>query len=194
MTRENVQVQLSYLGDRAYIDISTLNMVCYSALGVNPSEKSIGSAVTRISKAVTRNGYLQLGLNQRANCYFEFEVDGQQRQCWSFIESGEPIVARRDDLRINLDESIRIDKNGARFLRPLTESRTHNFMILGKALIVANTRKIPRVVRAEFFSPIAESDYVHTLTTYRSLSGGFALLRTRLEGRTVLDVLVKLIS
>ena len=66
-------------------------------------------------------------------------------------------------------------------------------MVLGKALIVANTPKIPRVVRSEFFMTVHMTDYIRTKTTYRSLPGGFGLLRTRLGDRPVLDVLVKLI-
>lgn len=193
MENRKVPVRLSFLGDRTYIDISTLHSACYSALGLDHRKDVFGRAVTKIPRAVSRHGHLEIGKSRGASCILEFEIESKGRFQYSFVESGDVILDRREEERFNLSEYVRIEDNIATFVKPINDFRSYNFMVLGKALIVVNTPKIPRVVRSEFFSTVDMADYVKTQTTYRSLPGGFGLLRTRLGDRPVLDVLVKLI-
>ncbi len=82
----------------------------------------------------------------------------------------------------------------ARFLMPLTKVMTYNLMVLGKALIVANSKLIPRVVKTDLLFNLNDSDYASLTMEYIKLKNQFVLLLSKVDGRLHSNVIVKLLN
>lgn len=187
------QVKLYYFGDRSYIDVYTLSRCFYEACGMDPVDTGIESESIRILKVVKYHGFLSQGLQKNATCHFWFSISGK-KHIYSFIESQDLINERRIETLYHLSEHIWIKGKFAGFMKPLTSVMAHNLMVLGKALVVANSKFIPRVVRAELKFNLTKDDYQNLSMEYIELNNNFALLRSSVSNRHHSDVFVKLLG
>lgn len=195
MTNKNdLPVRLHYLGERRYVDISTIDACFLTTLGLDPADLKIGWWQIRVLTPIRHHGYLVVGKHERASCLFEFEYDRKTLLSYSYIEMPELIVERRPEVEYVLHDHIRLDGRHGYFIRPITNVRTYNFMALGKAVVLNNTSKIPRVVRSRAWASLSLADYSDVDMTYTPLRNDFAVLRTGLRGSRLGEIVVKLLD
>lgn len=191
---DRIPVRLHYLGDRAYIDISTIDSCFLRAMEIEPEDLRVGAWKIRVFRPIRNHGILVRNSRGRNSCQFEFEFNRQQQFSYSFVESSEVIVERQPELRYLPSQHFDIEGRRGRFIRPITGVRTYNFMALGKALVLHNTEMIPRVVRSQAWASISIDEYPDVDMSFTELRNSFAVLRTNLKGQKLGEIVVKLLD
>lgn len=193
---KSVPVRLSYLGCRNYIDISSIDHGFLASLGIDTADLSLGYWSVRLFGQINKHGVLRPGLLESAKCQYEFEYNHvgmePERHAYSFFESDELITDRRAEPEFCFKEHFWINGSEAFFIKPLTNFRTYNFMVLGRELVKLNTDKIPKVVKSKAWASIAEEDYCRVRMQFQLLNKNFGLLKTDLDSKKLGEIYVRL--
>lgn len=186
------KVNLYYFGDRNYIDISTNTKCFYEACQIQYDSVLIDSESVHIKKAITKSGYLIEGPSSESVCDFKFSLNNKL-QTYSYIENGELITERRPEMSYNLEDYFEVTGKTGSAKKQITAFMTYNLMVFGKAVIVNNTKKIPRVVKTDLFFNIHQSEYKDLQIHYSELKNNFIILKSYIKSKHHGNVIVKLI-
>lgn len=186
------KVNLSYLGDRNYIDISTISYNFFKSCGHDIYQASPDYESIRILKKITRNGILTESKPTNASCIFKYKINSQKK-IYYYIENSTIITSRTIEDAYNREEFFIIKDNTGRFIKPINTFMTYNLMCLGKSLIVANTDLTPRVVQTELNFHIEPNQYEFISMKLFFLKNNFILLQTFVHDVFHGKIFVKLI-
>lgn len=149
-------MNLSYLGRRDYIDISTLSNALYATLPDITSNDRIECFQCRITKKVEFNCDLILEQGpetkfdrRRAGVQFAWKFEGETYRAF-LVERSDRIVARRTEC-VDDPSDYMTYRDGQVFLNaPINDDCIYNLMKMGKMIVTEKFGLVPRVVRIEF--------------------------------------------
>jgi hypothetical protein len=186
-------VNLSYLGPRNYIDVSTLSESFFKACGYDNNDPAIESEAIRIYKKISHHGILTTQHCISMSCKFEYSVNNEKRTYY-FLENGPLITTTHPEILYKHEEHFIIQDKIARFIKPINKTMTYNLMCIGKALILSNSQLTPRVVQTDLRFNLRADDYANLSIEFTPLKNDFILLRTYVNEKKHGDIHVKLLK
>lgn len=159
-----IPLDISYLGDRDYIDVSTLSSALYQAL----PDITINSHVTdfkiRLLKKVLFNCELvwaqdlEPDFDKKKLCvHFNWKFKDQLQSVY-FQELSTLITSRKREPMTNPTEHMAYQSGEVHLFDPINDDSIYNLMKMGRILVVEKYHLIPRVVRFKFDRLLNQSE------------------------------------
>lgn len=189
---------LSYLGSRDYIDISSIWSAFSQANGNKFDCTSVEEILIRILKPIKNKVFslrfnardtLPQSLKSQISAEIFYTLDSiEYREL--LIEGNDPIVDRRLEKALNLDEYIAFSKDEAHFIKPLNDEHHYNYMVIGRIFIEQFMFDPPRVASCYVKKLISIEMLPKIVVTLGRKSSKFLQIRYELNNSLLNEVLI----
>lgn len=189
---------LSYLGSRDYIDISSI-WRAFSQANANKFDcYSIQQILIRIIKPLKNKvfslrvraldilPYALKGLVSAEIFYTLNSVDYREL----LIQGADPIVDRRPEKALNLNEYLDVSENEVRFIKPLNSEHYYNYMVAGRVLIEQFMVEPPRVASCYVEKLISIEKMSDVTVSLGRRSANFLQIKYSFNNKPLNEVLV----
>lgn len=149
------KLDISYLGKRDYIDVSTLSSALYAALPDITDNRRIKNLNIRLLKKVTNECLLKLCDKnthvdkEKTAVVFNWDFEGVNYAA-HFIESDNLITSRRQELVDDPSDLMKYKDGEVLLFNPINDDCIYNLMKMGRLIVVNKYNLYPRVVRFHF--------------------------------------------
>lgn len=151
----NTKLNISYLGKRDYVDVSSLCAALYEAWPEITDNKKMKNFGMRLIKKVTNECFLVLKEaeniveDERTVLTGSWEYEGKTFNI-CYQETDKLLTARRTELIDNPVDLMKYENGEVLLFNPINNDSIYNFMKMGRLIIVNKYNLFPRVVRFRF--------------------------------------------
>ena len=154
----NQKLNISYLGKRDYIDVSTLSSALYEALPLITENGKIKNLKIRLIKKVENECFLQLFKDSDNSTpknipgtavIFNWDFEGVNYTAF-FVEGEKTLNSRIKEIVDDPQEHIRYENGVVTIFNPINDDCIYNLMKMGRLIVVNKYNLYPRVVRFHF--------------------------------------------
>lgn len=168
-------LDLSYLGDRDYIDVSSIISSFWKALSPQTTQSSVGNIHFKILRPIRNQCELVYAENQWPSIG---NVEPRVKLKWTsnnrthlgyFLETNTLLTARRTESSWKLEDHLEIRENVVIIKKAFQEDCIYNLMKAGKYIIQHQSHHAPRVAEFIFNQLYSSNDIRGCVLKYEPL-------------------------
>lgn len=195
------KLDISYLGKRDYIDVSTLSSALYGAIPQLTDNTKLKNFKFRVKKKVINECTISLyeseleakAFENEATVVFNWDYEGKNYTA-HFKETKTPITKRIPEIMEDTSRHISYDQQlkNVTLSNPVNDDSIYNLMKMGRIIVVEKYNLFPRVVRFHFdrlFNQEELKDVIMTAEFFASKD--FYRLETFKEGKKFGEIIIK---
>ncbi len=193
-----IPLNLSYLGNRDYIDVTSITRAVSAAIDPNIEQSQISDFSIHMENPLLNECFLvpknsreealtrvaKVRFNYRDN-FFDFDI----------CQNETPIARRSMEAKIEILDYCKLEQDRILLQKPFSTEFMYTLMSMGKAILVSHFRRPPRVVKMQyecFFNPALASGVSMKIGPLNRMN--FGQLICEKGGEPFGSVLVKLLS
>lgn len=197
MTSTSIPLNLSYLGNRDYIDVTSITRAVSAAIDPNIEQSQIANFSIHIENPLLNECFLvprgaiaalkkvaKIRFNYR-DSFFDFDI----------CQNDTPIRRRSMEAKIDIFDYCKLERDRITLQKPFSTEFMYTLMSMGKAILVSHFRLPPRVVKMQydrFFNPCLTAGVSMKIGSLNRM--GFGQLICQKGEEPFGSVLVKLLS